>query len=595
MRTIYCGEVNTTHLHQEVILCGWVHHRRDLGGVIFLELRDRSGQIQLLFSPESAPALFSLAEKAKRESVVRAKGIVQRRPHGTENPLLATGEIEVAATFLEILNTPEALPFYPGEHHAIGEDLRLKYRYLDLRRPEMYQRLKFRAEAMRSLRAFLDHQGFLEIETPILTKATPEGARDFLVPCRLQPGSFFALPQSPQLFKQLLMIGGMERYYQIVRCFRDEDLRADRQPEFTQLDIETSFLGQEPIMAMAEEMVRQLFADLLSVELPSPFPRLSYAEVMSRFGSDKPDLRNSLELVEIADLVQDCDLTFFVEAAVDPESRVAVLRVPQGAKTLSRKALDDYTDYVRQYGSQGLAYLKVNQLNQGRAGLQSPLLKFLSDDALQEILERTFAEEGDLLFFGAGKRGSVNTSLDALRNKLGSDLGFLQEAIAWAPLWVTDFPLFEKDNDAGHWSAVHHPFTAPKVRDCEGVEANPGRCLSEAYDLVLNGTEIGGGSIRIHELALQKTIFRVLGISDEEAQEKFGFLLDALRFGAPPHGGLALGIDRLIMKMVGAASIREVIAFPKTQSAGCPLTSAPTPVSEAQLQELSLQMRGKGK
>jgi aspartyl-tRNA synthetase len=590
MRTHYCAELNDASVGKTVSICGWVHYRRDLGGLIFVEIRDRSGLVQAVFSPqEQASDLFQQAEQIRKEYVVCITGEVRLRPEGTENKNSLVGKIELGVLALEIISKAESLPFYPDEHQNISEELRLKYRYLDLRRPEMFYRLKFRSDAVRIMRSFFDHHGFLDVETPILTKATPEGARDYLVPSRTQPGSFFALPQSPQLFKQLLMMSGIDRYYQIARCFRDEDLRADRQPEFTQLDIETSFMDEEAIMQLVETLIRKLFLELLEITLPDPFPRLTYREAIDRFGIDRPDLRNPLELVEISDLVQEVEFKVFSNPAKDKEGRVAALRVPGGVETLSRKEIDDYTHFVGLYGAKGLAYIKVNQREQGREGLQSPILKFLPDDVLEAVLERTRAKTGDVIFFGADHSKIVNDSLAALRNKLGQDLGLLQGE--WRPLWVVDFPMFERDRMGTRWQAVHHPFTTPSVSDIAKLEANPGHSTARAYDIVLNGIELGGGSIRIHTPEMQQAVFDILGVGKVEAQEKFGFLLDALKYGCPPHGGLAIGIDRLIMLMTGATSIRDVIAFPKTQTASCPLTAAPSSVSEEQLKELGIRIK----
>ncbi|MEJ2522530.1 MAG: aspartate--tRNA ligase [Gammaproteobacteria bacterium] len=585
MRTHYCGEVGESLIGSEATVTGWVHRRRDHGGVIFIDLRDREGVLQVVFDPDS-PQIFGLAESVRSEFVLKVTGKVRRRPEGTANPNIPTGQVELVARELEILNRAETPPFHHGE--SVSEELRLKYRYLDLRRPEMTANLRLRHQVTRALRAYLDEQGFVDVETPMLTKATPEGARDYLVPARNFPGRFYALPQSPQLFKQLLMMSGLDRYYQIVRCFRDEDLRADRQPEFTQLDIETSFLDEGGITALMEDMIRRLFREVLDEELPDPFPRMTWDEAVRRFGTDRPDLRNPLELAEIADLVADAEFKVFAGPARDPRGRVAALRVPGGGK-LTRKEIDDYTSFVGRYGARGLAYIKVNDPAQGREGLQSPILKFLSDEAVAGILERTAAEAGDLVFFGADKATVVNDALGALRDKVAADLGLV--AHGWRPLWVVDFPMFEWDEGEKRWFALHHPFTAPQVADPEALGADPGGALSRAYDMVLNGSEIGGGSVRIHDPAIQEAVFRLLGIGDEEARQKFGFLLDALKYGCPPHGGIAFGLDRIVMLMAGASSIREVIAFPKTQTAHCPLTDAPSEVSPAQLRELSIRLR----
>ena len=586
MRSHYCGDLNTSLQGQQVTLCGWAHRRRDHGGVIFVDLRDRNGLAQVVFDPASQDT-FGLAERVRNEYVLRVTGRVRHRPPGTVNPHLATGEIEVVAEQLEILNSAQPLPFQLDEE-GVGEETRLRYRYIDLRRAEMQQRFRLRARITHVLREFLDGHGFLDIETPCLTKATPEGARDYLVPSRTHPGSFFALPQSPQLFKQLLMMSGMERYYQFARCFRDEDLRADRQPEFTQLDIETSFMDEAAITGLMEDMVRDLFAKTLEIVLPKPFPRMTHAEAMRRFGVDKPDLRIKLELIDVGDLMRGVEFKVFSAPANDPNGRVAALCLPGGG-TLTRKEIDDYTQFVAIYGAKGLAYIKVNDAALGREGLQSPILKFLPDAAVTEILQRTAAQSGDLIFFGADSAKIVNEALGALRVKLGHDRSLVEHG--FQPLWVTDFPMFERDEQAQRWQALHHPFTAPKADSTEKLEADPGNCLSRAYDIVLNGTELGGGSIRIHKPEMQSAVFRLLGISDTEAEEKFGFLLEALKYGCPPHGGIAFGLDRLVMLMTGSQSIRDVIAFPKTQSAACPLTGAPTPAGEQQLREVGIRLR----
>ncbi len=587
MRSHYCGEVNASHIDQTVTLCGWVHRRRDHGGVIFIDLRDREGLAQVVIDPDTHDA-FALAERVRNEYVLKATGRVRRRPEGTENPALPSGEIEVLCNELEILNHAETPPFVIEDDSDVNEDVRLRYRYVDLRRPMMQQRLRLRTAVTRALRRFLDDEGFYDIETPFLTKATPEGARDFLVPSRLQAGAFYALPQSPQLFKQLLMVSGFDRYYQIVRCFRDEDLRADRQPEFTQLDVETSFMDEDGIMTLMERMVRELFREVLEEALPEPFPRMSYAEAVRRFGTDRPDLRIPLELIDIGDLLAGVEFKVFAGPANDPEGRVAALRLPAGGE-LTRKEIDDYTKFVGIYGAKGLAYIKVNDLAQGREGLQSPILKFLPDAVVSEIMARTGAQNGDLVFFGADKARVVNESLGALRVRLGEDRGLVERG--WRPVWVVDFPMFEWDPQQKRWDALHHPFTAPQVDDPEALLAEPGAALSRAYDMVINGTEVGGGSVRIHRSETQAAVFSLLGLGEEEAREKFGFLLDALKYGAPPHGGIAFGLDRMVMLMTGASSIRDVIAFPKTQSASCPLTQAPAAVSALQLDELNLRVR----
>ena len=586
MRSHYCGQVTEAFLDQDVTLCGWAHRRRDHGGVIFIDLRDRDGLVQVVIDPDT-PEAFASAERVRNEYVLRVIGRVRHRPEGTENPNLVTGAVEVLAREVEILNRSEPLPFQLDDDDT-SEEVRLRYRYLDLRRPLMQERLRLRTRVISTLRRFLDAHGFLDIETPMLTKATPEGARDYLVPSRTHPGSFFALPQSPQLFKQLLMMAGMDRYYQVVRCFRDEDLRADRQPEFTQLDIETSFMDEQAITDLMEAMIRQLFKEVLGVDLPNPFPRMPYDTAMRRYGSDKPDLRIPLELTELSDLMTGVEFKVFAGPANDPNGRVAALRVPDGGK-LTRREIDLYTEFVGRYGAKGLAYIKVNDIAAGRDGLQAPIVKFLPDETLAKILTRTGAENGDLLFFGADSAKVVNDALGALRLKVGHDLGLVKND--WAPLWVVNFPMFEWDEQEQRWNALHHPFTAPRNDDPAEMRADPGRCLSRAYDMVLNGSEIGGGSVRIHRQDMQSAVFDLLGIGPEEARAKFGFLLDALKFGCPPHGGLAFGLDRLVMLMAGASSIRDVMAFPKTQSAACLMTQAPAPVTEAQLRDLNIRLR----
>ncbi|MDO9163749.1 MAG: aspartate--tRNA ligase [Methylococcaceae bacterium] len=585
MRTHKCGELNKQHTDQAVQLCGWVHRRRDHGGVIFIDLRDREGLVQVVFDPD-APDTFAIAEHVRSEYVLRIEGVVRGRPEGTHNPNMRTGEIEVLATHIEVLNESETPPFPIESDIEVNEELRLRYRYIDLRRTAMQEKMKVRRDVTRVLRNFLDDNEFFEIETPYLTKATPEGARDYIVPSRTHENSFFALPQSPQLYKQMLMIAGMDRYYQVVRCFRDEDLRADRQPEFTQLDIETSFMTEDEIMNIMEEMIRQLFAKVINVKLDDVFPRMTYQESMSRFGVDRPDLRIPLELVDIADEMKDVDFKVFSGPANDPKGRVVALRLPNGGD-LSRKDIEDLTKFVSIYGAKGLAYIKVNDLSAGIEGLQSPIVKFAPADVWAKVLTKTGAQTGDLIFFGADKTSIVNEAMGALRVKLGHDLNLTQGD--WKPVWVVDFPMFDWDEKAGRYNAIHHPFTAPSC-SVEELVANPGAALSRAYDLVLNGTEVGGGSIRINRSAMQQTVLEILGIGEDEAKEKFGFLLDALKFGAPPHGGLAFGLDRLVMLMTGSTSIRDVIAFPKTQSAACPLVSAPAVVSDEQLKELGIRL-----
>ncbi|WP_437881558.1 aspartate--tRNA ligase [Pseudomonas sp. LRF_L74] len=588
MRSHYCGQLNESLDGQEITLCGWVHRRRDHGGVIFLDIRDREGLAQVVFDPDRADT-FAKADRVRSEFVVKITGKVRLRPEGARNANMASGAIEVLGYELEVLNEAETPPFPLNEYTDVGEETRLRYRFIDLRRPEMAEKLKLRSRITSSIRRYLDDNGFLDVETPILTRATPEGARDYLVPSRTHAGSFFALPQSPQLFKQLLMVAGFDRYYQIAKCFRDEDLRADRQPEFTQIDIETSFLNEAEIMHLTETMIRNLFKEVLGVEF-GELPHMTLAEAMRRFGSDKPDLRIPMELVDVADQLKDVDFKVFSGPANDPKGRVAALRVPGGA-SMPRKQIDDYTKFVGNYGAKGLAYIKVNERAKGVEGLQSPIVKNIAEPNLNTILDRVGAVDGDIVFFGADRAKVVNDALGALRIKLGHDLNLL--TAEWAPLWVVDFPMFE-ENDDGSLTAMHHPFTSPKCTPAE-LEANPAVALSRAYDLVLNGTELGGGSIRIHDKAMQQTVFRVLGISEDEQQEKFGFLLDALKYGAPPHGGLAFGLDRLVMLMTGASSIREVIAFPKTQSAACVMTQAPGVVDAKSLRELHIRLREQAK
>jgi aspartyl-tRNA synthetase len=580
MRTDYCGNINSSFIGQTVTLCGWVNRSRDLGGVIFLDLRDREGVVQVVFDPDLVE-VFDTANGLRNEFCVQLSGLVRARPQGQVNQDMSTGEIEMLGKSLTILNKAAPLPLDWNQENS--EEQRLKYRYLDLRRPLMSDRLKFRAKVTSSVRNYLENDGFLDIETPILTKATPEGARDYLVPSRTHKGQFFALPQSPQLFKQLLMMSGMDKYYQIVKCFRDEDLRADRQPEFTQIDIETTFLDANGVMAIAEGLVRNLFQKMLSVDL-GEFPSMTYADAMRRFGSDKPDLRNPLELTDVADLLMDVDFKVFSGPANDANGRVAVIRVPGGAK-LSRKNIDDYGKFVGIYGAKGLAWMKVNDLEAGMEGLQSPILKFLDEDVAKAIVQRSGAQSGDIVLFGADSNTVVTEALGALRLKLGEDLELLEGE--WKPLWVVDFPMFEEFD--GQFHALHHPFTAPRDMTPDELAANPAGALSNAYDMVLNGCELGGGSVRIHQQDMQAKVFSLLGISDEEAEVKFGFLLEALKFGAPPHAGLAFGLDRLVMLMTGATSIRDVMAFPKTNTAACPLTNAPGEANPEQLKELSIQ------
>ncbi|CAE6495439.1 MAG TPA: aspartate--tRNA ligase [Nitrosomonas nitrosa] len=589
MRTNYCGAINTHYLNQTVTLCGWVHRRRDHGGVIFIDLRDREGIVQIVCDPENA-ATFHVAEKIRNEYVLKITGVVRHRPEGTVNLTIHTGEIEVLVNSIEILN-PSLTPPFQMDEENLSEVIRLEHRYLDLRRPAMQKNLRLRHKVTMAVRSYLDQQGFIDVETPILTKSTPEGARDYLVPSRVNDGHFFALPQSPQLFKQLLMVSGFDRYYQITRCFRDEDLRADRQPEFTQIDIETSFLSENEIMALMEEMIRNLFRDAIGIDLPAPFPRLSHEEAMFKYGSDKPDLRIPLAFTELTDLMQDVPFQVFRDVAQKQGGRVAALCVPKGGE-LSRKEIDDYTHFVAIYGAKGLAYIKINSLEKGMEGLQSPILKFLPENVIKAIIERTGAQAGDLIFFGADKAKVVNDALGALRVKIGHDRKLVSSE--WKPLWVVDFPMFEWDDEDNRWKALHHPFTSPAEGHEDLLATDPGKALSKAYDMVLNGVEIGGGSVRIHRQEVQTKVFQALNISDEEANEKFGFLLNALQYGAPPHGGIAFGLDRIVAMMSGTDSIRDVIAFPKTQRAQCLLTQAPSAVEEKQLRELHIRLRNSG-
>jgi len=586
MRTNYCGLIGTQYLNQTVTLFGWVHRRRDHGGVIFIDMRDREGLVQIVCDPDNVLA-FQRAEKIRNEFVLKITGLVRPRPEGTINTNLISGEIEVLTQSIEILNTSLTPPFMMDDEN-LSETVRLEHRYLDLRRPQMQKNLRLRHKVTMEIRKFLDQKDFIDVETPILTKSTPEGARDYLVASRTNSGHFFALPQSPQLFKQLLMISGFDRYYQITKCFRDEDLRADRQPEFTQIDIETSFLKEPEIMVLMEEMICNLFSNVLQIKLESPFPRMTFSEAMLKYGSDKPDLRIPLMLTELTDAMKEVEFKVFREAAQKPGGRIAALCIPQGSK-LSRKEIDDYTNFVGIYGAKGLAYIKVNSLEKGLEGLQSPILKFLPEETVKIILERTAANDGDLIFFGAGKLKIVNESLGALRVKIGQDLDLVEPG--WRPLWVIDFPMFERNEDENRWQALHHPFTSPADGHEDLLETDPGKALSKAFDMILNGSEIGGGSVRIHRRDIQLKVFHALNIEISEAKEKFGFLLEALQYGAPPHGGIAFGLDRVVTLMTGEESIRDVIAFPKTQRAQCLLTQAPSLVAEKQLQELHLRLR----
>lgn len=588
MRTHYCGDINETLIDQTVTFSGWVHRRRDHGGVIFLDVRDREGIVQVVFDPDTVDA-FNTADSVRSEYVINVTGLVRGRPDGTVNANMKTGQIEVLGKEISILNKAATPPFPLDGYTDVGEDVRLKYRFMDLRRPEMQEKLRFRSKVTSHVRRYLEEQGFWDFETPLLTRATPEGARDYLVPSRTHEGSFFALPQSPQLFKQLLMVSGFDRYYQIAKCFRDEDLRADRQPEFTQIDLEASFVEEKDIMNVAQGMIKEIFQQELNVDL-GDFPHMTYAEAMNKYGSDKPDMRIPMELVDIAEFLQDIEFKVFAGPAKDPKGRVAALKVPGGAE-LSRKQIDDYTKFVSVYGAKGLAWIKVNEIEKGVEGLQSPIIKFIGDDNTLKIMNKLDAKNGDIVFFGADKAKVVCDALGALRCKVAEDLNMYTSE--WAALWVVDFPMFE-ENDDGSISAMHHPFTSPKCSP-EELEQNPTAALARAYDMVLNGTELGGGSIRIHDQKMQETVFKVLGINEEEQREKFGFLLDALKFGCPPHGGLAFGLDRLIMLMTGASSIREVIAFPKTQTAACLLTKAPGEVSSTQLRDLHIRLREKPK
>ncbi|MCH9849176.1 MAG: aspartate--tRNA ligase [Betaproteobacteria bacterium] len=588
MRTHYCGHVNRELIGQTVTLCGWAHRRRDHGGVIFIDLRDREGMAQIVIDPDTKEA-FAIAESVRNEFVLKVTCKVRARPEGTVNKNIPTGEVEMLASEIEILN-PSLTPPFMLDDDTLTETVRLQHRYIDLRRPVMQENMKLRYRVSKVIRDYLDDNGFIEIETPMLNRSTPEGARDYLVPSRVHHGEFFALPQSPQLFKQLLMVSGFDRYFQITKCFRDEDLRADRQPEFTQIDLETSFLEENDIMTLVEEMIRQMLKTVQNVDLPAEFPRMPYAEAMSRYGSDKPDMRVTLEITELSDVMKDVDFKVFSGPANSDNGRVAAIRVPNGAE-ISRKEIDGYTEFVKIYGAKGLAYIKVNDVTKlNEEGLQSPIVKNIHETALKAIMERTGAQNGDIIFFGADTTKVVNEALGALRQKVGHDKGHV-DGRKWAPLWVVDFPMFEHDEESGRWNALHHPFTSPKDGHEALLETDPGACLSKAYDMVLNGWEVGGGSVRIHKQDVQAKVFKALNISDEEAQEKFGFLLEALQYGAPPHGGLAFGLDRLVTLMAGAESIRDVIAFPKTQKAQCLMTHAPSAVDEKQLRELHIRVR----
>lgn len=588
MRTHYCGHVNRELIGQTVTLCGWAHRRRDHGGVIFIDLRDREGMAQIVIDPDTKEA-FAIAESVRNEFVLKVTCKVRARPEGTVNKNIPTGEVEMLASEIEILN-PSLTPPFMLDDDTLTETVRLEHRYIDLRRPVMQENMKLRYRVSKVIRDYLDDNGFIEIETPMLNRSTPEGARDYLVPSRIHHGEFFALPQSPQLFKQLLMVSGFDRYFQITKCFRDEDLRADRQPEFTQIDLETSFLEENDIMTLVEEMIRQMLKKVQNVDLPAEFPRMAYSEAMSRYGSDKPDMRVTLEITELSDVMKDVDFKVFSGPANSDNGRVAAIRVPNGAE-ISRKEIDAYTEFVKIYGAKGLAYIKVNDVTQlNEEGLQSPIVKNIHETALKAIMERTGAQNGDIIFFGADTTKVVNEALGALRQKVGHDKGHV-DGRKWAPLWVVDFPMFEHDEESNRWNALHHPFTSPKDGHEALLETDPGACLSKAYDMVLNGWEVGGGSVRIHKQDVQAKVFKALNISDEEAQEKFGFLLEALQYGAPPHGGLAFGLDRLVTLMAGAESIRDVIAFPKTQKAQCLMTHAPSAVDEKQLRELHIRVR----